>query len=440
MVFRFFVIRMIHEHRAPNHTSDELPTVLTVLAARAREASRQLATMDTERKNAAIRAIGEAVIGGAEGILAANKHDLEKGRARNLPEALLDRLRLTPESLRGAVEATWHVAELPDPANEILREWTRPNGLRIIKRRVPIGVIGIIYESRPNVTLDASVLCLKAGNASLLRGGSEAYETNTQIAAAMGKALATHGLDGAVALVPSTAREAVPQMCALDTYIDLLIPRGGQALIETVVQHARMPVIKHYKGICHVFVHREANLEMAEKIAINAKCQRPGVCNAMETLLVDAPLAPVFLPRIVAALRAQNVEIRADATARNLLPEAALCPADTTDWDTEHLALIVNLRVVDGTAAAIQHIAGHSSRHSDAIITENRSEAEFFLSAVDSSTVYWNASTRFTDGGEFGFGAEIGISTDKLHARGPMGLEELTSYKYQVIGTGQTRT
>ncbi|MDR2513287.1 MAG: glutamate-5-semialdehyde dehydrogenase [Puniceicoccales bacterium] len=427
------------ESRAHESAPGELSLVLTSLAARAREASRKLAMLGTARKNAVIRAIGEAVLGDARQILEANAHDIAKGEARALSPAMLDRLRLTPARLKAAVEALWSVAELPDPVGEILREWTRPNGLRILKRRVPIGVIGIIYESRPNVTLDAAVLCLKAGNASFLRGGSEAHATNTRLAASMGAALATHGLDGAVALVPSTAREAVPLMCSLERYIDLLIPRGGHALIESVVQHARMPVIKHYNGICHIFVHREADLAMAEKIIINAKCQRPGVCNAMETLLVDAPLAPVFLPQIVAALRAQNVEIRADATACALLSSANLHMANPADWDTEHLALIVNLRVVDGTEAAIGHITEHGSRHSDGIITENSKEAEFFLGVVDSSTVYWNASTRFTDGGEFGFGAEIGISTDKLHARGPMGLEELCSYKYEVHGTGQTR-
>jgi glutamate-5-semialdehyde dehydrogenase len=253
----------------------------------------------------------------------------------------------------------------------------------------------------------------------------------------METALAAHGFSGAATLVPTTSREAVPLLCSLDKYIDLMIPRGGHGLVETVVKHARMPVIKHYNGICHAFVHRDADFDMAEKIILNAKCQRPSACNAMETLLVDAAIAPAFVPRIVAALRAAKVEIHADADSRNIVPDLNLATA--ADWDTEYLDFVLNLRVVDGTPTAIAHIAEHGSQHSDTIVTENIAEAEFFLNAVDSAAVYWNASTRFTDGGEFGFGAEIGISTGKLHARGPMGLEELTSYKYQILGKGQVR-
>ncbi|MDR2844584.1 MAG: glutamate-5-semialdehyde dehydrogenase [Puniceicoccales bacterium] len=418
-------------------TDAALRTELTALATRARDAARRLATASTTQKNAALLAVADALRRDTDVLLAANQRDLAASTAAGLSAAMTDRLRLTPERIGAVADGVASVAALPDPVGATLREWTRPNGLRILKRSVPIGVIGIIYESRPNVTADAAALCLKAGNATLLRGGSEAFHSNTAIAASMDAALTAHGFAGAVALVPTTAREAIPVLCSLENYIDLLIPRGGHGLISTVVQHARMPVIKHYNGICHVFVHRDADLDMAEKIILNAKCQRPSACNAMETLLVDKAVAPAFLPRIAAALRAANVEIRADADARQIVSD--LKPATDADWDTEHLDFILNVRLVDGTDAAIAHITAHGSQHSDAIVTANATDAEHFLNAVDSATVYWNASTRFTDGGEFGFGAEIGISTGKLHARGPMGLEELTSYKYQIIGTGQAR-
>jgi glutamate-5-semialdehyde dehydrogenase len=423
-----------------------LDASLRALAIRARDAARALADASTAAKNAALLDIATALAADAalaaasppaSTILAANALDLEAAAARGVSAALLDRLRLTPDRIRAMADGVRKVAELPDPVGELLREWRRPNGLLIRKRRVPIGLIGIIYESRPNVTSDAAVLCLKAGNAVLLRGGSEAFRSNTAIAAVMDTALARHGFAGAVSLAPTTDRDAIPLLCRMDDLLDLLIPRGGRGLVETVVRHARMPVIKHYNGICHVFVHRDADLAMAEEIVLNAKCQRPGVCNAMETLLVDAAVAPQFVPQIAAALRRKNVEVRADAAARALVPELAAAPPP--EWDTEYLDLVLNLRVVADTAAALAHIAAHSSKHSDAIITANTAEAEKFLGSVDSAAVYWNASTRFTDGGEFGFGAEIGISTGKLHARGPMGLEELTSYKYQILGDGQVR-
>lgn len=416
-----------------------LHATLITLGERARTAARILAQATSAQKNAALADIATTLRDATPDILDANARDIASATAHGLSPPMLDRLRLTPERLAGITHSVTQVATLPDPVGRIIREWTRPNGLRILKRRVPIGVIGIIYESRPNVTVDAATLCLKSGNATLLRGGSEAHHTNTALADAMTRALAPHGLTHALALIPTTAREAIPLLCQLDRHIDLLIPRGGHALINTVTAHARIPVIKHYNGICHIYVHRDADLGMAEEIILNAKCQRPAVCNAMETLLVDAPLAPRFLPRIITALQARNVEIRADATARHLAPNAALHPATEADWDTEHLAPILNLRIVANTGEALAHIAAHGSQHSDAIITDNSEEAEKFLNAVDSATVYWNASTRFTDGAEFGFGAEIGISTGKLHARGPMGLEELTTHKYQVIGTGQTR-
>jgi glutamate-5-semialdehyde dehydrogenase len=410
---------------------------LTQLAVRAREAARTLAKAPASAKNAALLDIAAALNAAAPEILAANAKDLAAGTAHGLSAAMLDRLRLTPERIQGVATGVAEIAALPDPTGKILREWTLPNGLLIRKRSVPIGVIGIIYESRPNVTVDAAALCLKAGNATLLRGGSEAFHSNTALARVMEGALARNGFSGAVTLVLVTDRAAVPLLCSLDKYIDVMIPRGGLGLVETVAKHARMPVIKHYNGICHVFVHRAADLDMAEKIILNAKHQRPSACNALETLLVDAPIAAQFVPRIVAALQAKGVEVRADAVARALAPSVAGAPAP--DWNMEYLDLILNLRVVDGTAAALEHIAAHGSQHSDSIVTEDAAEAEIFLNAVDSATVYWNASTRFTDGGEFGFGAEIGISTGKLHARGPVGLEELTSYKYQIFGTGQVR-
>jgi glutamate-5-semialdehyde dehydrogenase len=415
----------------------ELDATLRALATRARAAARTLANTPTATKNAALLDIADGLRKSTPGLLAANATDLRSGEQRGLNAALLDRLRLTPERIESTAAGVASVANLPDPVGETLREWQRPNGLLIRKYRVPIGLIGIIYESRPNVTADAAALCLKAGNATLLRGGSEAFHSNTHIAATIQTALAKHALADAVTLTPTTDRDAVPLLCRMDGLLDLIIPRGGHSLIETVVRHARVPVIKHYNGICHIFVHRDADLEMAEKIIVNAKCQRPGTCNAMETLLVDAPIAATFIPRIAATLAKHKTEIRADAAARQIAPALALAPAP--DWDTEYLDLILNLAVVADLDAALAHIATHSSQHSDSIVTQNETAAEKFLAEVDSAAVYWNASTRFTDGSEFGAGAEIGISTGKLHARGPMALEELTSYKYQIRGTGQVR-
>jgi glutamate-5-semialdehyde dehydrogenase len=335
------------------------------------------------------------------------------------------------------------VAALDDPVGENLRDWTRPNGIRIQKIRTPIGVIGIIYESRPNVTADAAVLCLKTGNAVILRGGSEALASNMAIANALQSGGFAAGLpDFSVQLIPTKDREAVKIMAAMDQFMDVIIPRGGHSLIEAVVSAARMPVIKHYDGICHVYVDSEADLQMARDIVINAKCQRPGVCNALETVLVHRDIVPEFFQLAAPALADARVELVADPAAFQILSSIryeALREADDTTWRTEWLDLILSVRVVDDLASAIDHIETFGSHHSDAIITRNAATAETFLAGVDSATVYWNASTRFTDGGEFGFGAEIGISTDKLHARGPMGLEELTTYKYLIRGDGQTR-
>jgi len=430
----------VRAKRTAGAASRALRAELEQIAVRARAAAGVLATASTAAKNAALNDIASDLLEAAPALLEANALDLAAAERAGLAPAMLDRLRLTAERLAAMSVGVAKVAALPDPVGEVIREWRRSNGLLIRKRRVPIGVVGIIYEARPNVTADAAALCLKSGNAAVLRGGSEAFRTSSAIAAVMERALARHGFSGAAALVPTTDRAAVPVLCALEKHIDVMVPRGGHGLISTVVRHARMPVIKHYNGICHVFVHRDADPAMAEKIILNAKCQRPGVCNAAETLLVDAAIAPTFIPRAAAALAAAGVEIRACPLARKLAPAGVEFRAATAaDWDTEHLALILNLRVVPDLAGALAHIAAHGSQHSDAIVTGNAAAAEEFLNAVDSAAVYWNASTRFTDGGEFGFGAELGISTQKLHARGPMGLDALTTIKYRVTGSGQVR-
>ena len=406
---------------------------------KARAAARALALCSKDAKNAALMAMADAIEASGADIIAANAKDLEAAPGYGLNAAAIDRLRLTTDRIRAMAQGVREVAALPDPVGEIIREWTRPNGLKITKLRVPIGVVGIIYESRPNVTADAAVLCLKSGNACILRGGKESFHSNTAIAAALGAGAANAGLSAdVIQLVPFTDREGVRLLARMDRYLDVIVPRGGHALIEAVVEHARMPVIKHYHGVCHVFVDRAADLVMAERIAVNAKCQRPGVCNAMETLLVHRDVAEKFLPSVAEALREKGVELRGDERAREVLGPG-IKAATEDDWTAEYLDLILSIRVVDSLADAIEHIEGYGSHHSDAIVTEDAKAARKFLAAVDSAAVFWNASTRFSDGGEFGFGAEIGISTDKLHARGPMGLEELTTYKYLVAGAGQVR-
>ena len=413
------------------------------IGCRAREASRSLARLSASQKNKILIAMADELVVRSPEILAANAEDTAAAEKNGLTQAAIDRLRLTPDRISGMADGIRQVAALDDPVGEILRDWTRPNGIHIQKIRTPIGVIGIIYESRPNVTADAAVLCLKTGNAVILRGGSEALASNLAIAKALQAGGFQAGLpDFSVQLIPTKDRGAVKIMAAMDQFMDVIIPRGGHSLIEAVVSAARMPVIKHYDGICHVFVDREADLQMALDIAINAKCQRPGVCNALETLLVHCDIAQDFLQLAAPELDASRVELVADPEAFKFLTNLnykALREADDTTWRTEWLDLILSVRVVNDLAAAIDHIETFGSHHSDAIITCNPDTAETFLASVDSATVYWNASTRFTDGGEFGFGAEIGISTDKLHARGPMGLEELTTYKYLIRGEGQIR-
>jgi glutamate-5-semialdehyde dehydrogenase len=413
------------------------------IGANARGAARALAALPTEKRNAVLRAMAGELLARTSKLLDANEKDVSGAAEQGVSAAAIDRLRLTESRIAGMAEGIRQVADLEDPVGRSISEWTRPNGLRIAKVRTPIGVIGIIYESRPNVTSDAAVLCIKTGNAVILRGGSESLNSNLAIAAALQAGGAAAGLpENAVQLIPTKDRDAVALMAGMNQYIDLIIPRGGQSLIETVVKHARMPVIKHYHGVCHVYVDDEADLDMAERIAFNAKCQRPGVCNAMETLLIHRGVSEAFLRKAAPEFQRKGVEIRADDTAYSQLSTLNYQPlrrAEEQDWSTEYLDTIMSVRVVDDLNQAIEHMERYGSHHSDAIVTSDPKAAEHFLNEVDSAAVYWNASTRFTDGGEFGFGAEIGISTDKLHARGPMGLEELTSYKYVVRGDGQLR-
>jgi glutamate-5-semialdehyde dehydrogenase len=422
----------------------ELKDQILDFGRRARAAARRLSQLPSAQKNAALQAMADEILARRATILGANEKDLAHARSQGLPSAMIDRLTLNAARLEAMADGIRNVAALPDPVGEIIREWTSPNELRISKVRVPIGVVGIIYESRPNVTSDAAVLCTKTGNATILRGGSESIRSNLAIAAALQEGGARAGLpNDSVLLIPNTDRDAVRQMAEMDRYIDLIIPRGGKPLIEAVVNVARMPVIKHSDGICILYVDQDADLEMALEIVLNAKTQRPGVCNAIETVLVHRTVAPEFLKNLAPRLAEKKVELRADApafsklSAQNYQP---LRPATDDDWATEFLDLILAVREVDSPNDAIAHIERFGSHHSDCIVTRNAETAERFLREVDSATVYWNASTRFTDGAEFGFGAEIGISTDKLHARGPMGLEELTTYKYVIRGAGQVRS
>jgi glutamate-5-semialdehyde dehydrogenase len=416
-----------------------LSEVLEQIGQRAAAASRVLAQATTAEKNEALLAIARRIEQETETILTANAADLRAGSARGLSSAMLDRARLDPKRIHTIAQSVREVVDLTDPTGEVLKEWSRPNGLKISKRRVPIGVIGIIYESRPNVTSDAASLCLKTGNAVILRGGSETIQSNLALVEAVSEGCKEVGLpEYSVQLVPSTERAAVTLMAQLDRYIHLIIPRGGRSLIEAVTSAARMPVIKHFDGVCAAYVDKEADLRMAEQIVVNAKCQRPGVCNAIETMLVHEAVAHRFLPACASALWEQGVELRGDPLTLEILGSKVL-PATEEDWRTEYLDLILAVKTVRSLEEAVEHIETYGSHHSDVIITEDAAVAQNFLSQVDSAAVFWNASTRFNDGGEFGFGAEIGISTDRLHARGPMGLEELTSYKYLVEGNGQVR-
>ena len=417
--------------------SDLLQRV-TEIARTAKKASRALALAPTAVRDAALRAAAQALRADEAAILEANAKDLAAAQAKGLTDAMTDRLRLDHARLEDIAVACEAVAKLPDPVGEVTEDWTRPNGLRIIRRRVPIGLVAIIFESRPNVTVDAAALCLKSGNGCVLRGGSEAIHTNIALSKSFATGLRAAGLPAeAVTLLPFTDREAVPALGSLRGIVDIIIPRGGPGLIEAVVNSAKVPVIKHDAGICHVYIHAQADLAMAEQIVLNAKCQRPSACNALETLLVDAAIAEKFLPKMAAALAAKQTEVRACAKSQSLMPGAKA--ATEQDFRTEHLGLILNVKVVAGLAEAIAHVEDYGSHHSDAIITADESAARSFLAQIDSACVYWNASTRFTDGGEFGFGAEVGISTDRLHARGPMGIRELTTWKFEIVGQGQVR-
>ena len=400
----------------------------------ARAAAYRLAQLSSDEKNAILRAMASSIRANAATLMQANDKDLAAGVEKGLSAAMLDRLRLDEARIEAMAAGIDQVATLPDPVGQVMDAWERPNGIRIEQVRVPIGTIGIIYESRPNVTADAAALCFKTGNATILRGGSEAIHSNRAIAAALASAGAP---EHAIQLIPFTDRESVAALAQMDKWLDLIIPRGGKGLIETVVSLARMPVIKHYDGICHLFVDQAAKLDMAVKLTVDAKTQKCGVCNALETLLVHEAVAAKFLPMVAAALRTKNVELRGCEKTRAILSDCI--PASDADWDTEYLDLILSIKVVSSIDEAIDHINTHGSHHTDTIVTEDQAAAERFLRSVDSACVFHNVSNRFADGGEFGFGAEIGISTDKLHARGPMGLRELTSYQYRVRGKGQTK-
>ena len=422
--------------------SADLVQLVTSIAQRARAASLVLATTPTERKNAALARLAELIDGAHAPLLAANARDLAAAESNGLGKAQIERLTLTPARLTQLAESVRQVVALPDPVGELLDDSTRPNGLRIRRVRVPIGVIGIIYEARPNVTIDCAILCLKSGNASILRGGKEIFNTNTAFAALITQALEHAGLPGdAVQLIPTTDRAALNTLLTLDQYVHCIIPRGGESLIRFVAENATVPVIKHYNGVCFVYLDQAADAQLAENITVNAKASRVSVCNAAEQLLVHAAVAEKLLPRVARALLAKNVQLRCDAASAAILAREGIAqtPASDADFKTEFLDYIIAIRVVDSLETAIATINRDGSAHSDAIITTDEIAARRFMAGVDSAAVFWNASTRFNDGFEFGFGAEIGISTDRLHARGPMGLRELCSYKFLVEGNGQVR-
>jgi glutamate-5-semialdehyde dehydrogenase len=423
---------------AVKHTVDPLQGEMQQLGSAARAAAAVLALAPTTQKNEALRAAAAALRARTPEILAANARDLAAAEARGTAASLMDRLKLDEARVEGIAKGLEDVAALPDPIGAVMAEWERPNGLKIARVRVPLGVIGIIYESRPNVTADAGGLCLKSGNACILRGGSDSFESSRAITACMQAGLKAAGLpEASIQLVPTVDRAAVGIMLTMTDHIDVIIPRGGKSLIKRVAEESRIPVIKHLDGICHVYVDAAADSGKARDIVLNAKMRRTSVCGAAETLLVDRKAAPAQLPGLIGALIEAGCEVRGDEATQTL--DDRVVPATAADWDTEYLDAIISVRVVDGVNAAIDHINRHGSHHTDSIVTENAGAAETFLNNVDSGIVLWNASTQFADGGEFGMGAEIGISTGKLHARGPVGAEQLTSYKYQVRGSGQIR-
>jgi glutamate-5-semialdehyde dehydrogenase len=412
---------------------------LLVLGKKARAAARRLALVPTAQKDEALKAMAAALRRNGDSILKANAKDMSQAAAKELKGSFVDRLRLTPERLEAMAKGLEEIAALPDPVGRVSAKWTRPNGMEISRVAVPIGVIGIIYESRPNVTADAGGLCLKSGNAAILRGGSDSIESSRSITASLREGLASAGIDeNAIQMVPMADRAAVGAMLAgLEGTIDLIVPRGGKNLVARVQADARVPVFSHLEGICHVFVDRDADLRMAEKIVLNAKMRRTGTCGAAETILIDKAIAGQALKSIIRVLTTAGCEVRGDATVQ--AADSAVKPASEEDWRTEYLDAIVSMRVVENVDQAMNHIARYGSQHTDSIVTGNAATAEKFLKSVDSAIVLHNASTQFADGGEFGFGAEIGIATGKLHARGPVGVEQLTTFKYQVRGSGQIR-
>lgn len=418
--------------------SDTLFSEIKEIAIRARKASLNLSSATTAEKNDALQAIARGIESNRKLLKEENEKDLVMAEQNGLSEAMVDRLRLTHERIDSMVKGLRQLIELPDPVGTVLETKDRPNGLKIHKVRVPVGVIGIIYESRPNVTIDCAGLCLKSGNASILRGGKEAMHSNRAMASIITEALQESPLpDDAVQLIPTTEREALNHLLTMDEYVHCIIPRGGEGLIRFVAEKSRVPVIKHYKGVCNLFIDASADLNMAQKIAVSSKCGRPGVCNAIENLVVEASIAEEFLPRVAKQLTKQGCELIVDDRVGTILNDFTTRTATNDDYAEEFLDLRLAIKVVNSLEEAISFVNQYGSGHSESIITSNKKRAESFLNEVDASSVYWNASTRFTDGFEFGLGAEIGISTDRLHARGPMGLEELCTYKYQIIGSGQ---
>jgi glutamate-5-semialdehyde dehydrogenase len=421
-----------------NVSVGDIAGLVREIAERAQRAARQLARLPTGAKNDALMRMAAALEAEETALITLNARDAERAQQNGLSSAMIERLRLTPKRIADMARGLREIAALPDPIGEVTRMWRRPNGLEIGRMRVPLGVIAFLYESRPNVTADAAGLCLKSGNAVVLRGGSEALQSNLALSELLSKAAAAAGIpDDALQMIPITDRRAIFELLKMEMYVDLVVARGGEEFIRTVVEHSHIPVIKHDKGLCHTYIDDEADLAMAGRVAFNAKVQRPSVCNAMETLLIHRQVADRFLPAFCDQLRAAGVEVRGCPDTRRIVPWAV--EASESDWDTEYLDLILSIKVVADVDDALDHIARHSSKLAESIITTNYLKARRFLHEVDSAAVFVNASTRLTDGNEFGFGAELGISTQKLHARGPMGLESLTSLKYIVYGDGQVR-
>ncbi|MBI5695553.1 MAG: glutamate-5-semialdehyde dehydrogenase [Nitrospirae bacterium] len=416
----------------------DIKTYVSKTAAKAKEASKKLATTPTKVKNAALMEMADRIMDNEENLVRENYKDLTAGQKKGLSKAMLDRLTLNPSRIKAMADGLREIVALPDPVGEVTKIWKRPNGMQVGRVRVPIGLIGIVYESRPNVTADAASLCLKTGNGVILRGGSEAIHSNTAIVKILKDSCEAAGIPReAVSFIETTERDAVMEMLKQDAYIDLIIPRGGEELIKRVTENSRIPVIKHDKGVCHTYVDEYADLDMARDICMNAKVQRPGTCNAMECMLVHAAVAGEFLPWIVQDMKAAKVTLVADAKARKLVKGMKV--AKDEDWYKEYNDLVLNVKIVESMEEAMEHIAKYGSQHSEAIVTRDHGNAMRFVAEVDASGVFVNASTRLNDGGQFGLGAEIGISTTRIHARGPMGLEELTSQKFIVLGTGQVR-